>query len=201
LVPRERRRHSFATHLLAATILDMKLAIVAYPELDEADRQWIETIRHIHDPQAARIGVHITLVFPLDGSASDLESETEAVARARQPIRFVIHHAAAVPDTFSRLVHVFLVPDEGSAQIAELHDNLYAGRLRPHLRSDIAYIPHMTVGAAVDWAAAERLASEFGDRARTIHGRITNLHVVDVGGARVRTFTSHRLGDVAGTAG
>jgi len=32
----------------------MRLAIVAYPDLDEEDRQWIEGVRRIHDPQALK---------------------------------------------------------------------------------------------------------------------------------------------------
>jgi 2'-5' RNA ligase len=178
----------------------MKLAIVAYPELDDGDRLWIEGIRDLHDPQAARIPVHFTLVFPLDGLASDLDSDLRAVVRAEQPIPFAIRHAIAVPDTFSRLVHVFLVPDRGRTQIAELHDRLYAGRLRLHLRGDITYVPHMTVGATSDVAAAGRLASACDERARAVRGRIANLHLVDVGAARVRTITSHWLGD-GGIAG
>ena len=47
----------------------MKLAIVAYPSLDEADRQWIESFRTTHDPQRVRIGVHFTLVFPVEATA------------------------------------------------------------------------------------------------------------------------------------
>ena len=60
----------------------MRYAVVAYPKLEEADRLWIETIRARHDPQAALIPAHFTLMFPapvdlevvkaeLDGSASD----------------------------------------------------------------------------------------------------------------------------------
>jgi len=176
----------------------MKLAIVAYPSLDEAHRQWIEAVRRIHDPQAARIAVHFTLVFPLDGLADDLQSEMEAVARASQPIQFAIGHAAAVPDRFSRAVHVFLVPEDGGAEIAGLHDLLYAGRLRGHLRSDIPYVPHLTVGATEDSAVAERLASELQDRARSVRGVIAGLHLVNLGERQVRSVTTYRLGGAAG---
>ena len=44
----------------------MTLAIVAYPSLDETDRQWIESFRATHDPQSPRIDVHFTLVFPVE---------------------------------------------------------------------------------------------------------------------------------------
>ena len=39
-------------------------AVVAFPLLDADDRQWIESIRAKHDPEAKRIAAHFTLVFP-----------------------------------------------------------------------------------------------------------------------------------------
>ena len=42
----------------------MKVAVVAYPTLADHDRVWIEYVRQAHDPQAVRIAVHFTLVFP-----------------------------------------------------------------------------------------------------------------------------------------
>jgi 2'-5' RNA ligase len=179
-----------------AAILDMKLAIVAYPALDEGDRHWIEAIRQRYDPQASRIAVHFTLVFPLDGLAADITSELEAVARATEPIQFAIGQTTAVPDVLSRVIHVFLVPGDGHTQIATLHDSLYAGQLHAHLRSDIAYIPHVTVGVVEDSAAAERLATEIGGRARTVRGRIDRLDLIDIGGGQVRTISSYLLGGV-----
>lgn len=180
----------------------MKLTIVAYPDLHEQEaRQWIEAFRQIHDPEAARIAVHFTLVFPLDAAASDLESEVQAAARATQPIRFAIRDAKAVPDTLSSVTHIFLVPDEGSAQIAELHGRLYAGQLRVHRRSDIPFIPHMTIGAAQDSESASELASGLDVRQRVVHGTIARLHVVDVGNAHARAVRTYPLGDTAGASG
>ena len=179
----------------------MKLAVVAYPDLDEEDRQWIEAYRRAHDPQATRIAAHFTLVFPLDAAVNDVEPEVQDVARATQPIRFAIRDAKAVPDKLSNATHVFLVPDEGGLQIAKLHGDLYAGRLRVHLRSDIPFIPHMTVGAAQDLASAERLASEVWRRRRVVYGTISNLHVIDVVNKHVRTVGTYLLGNTAGAVG
>lgn len=50
---------------------EMKLAVVAYPSLDQDDRQWIDSFRTSHDPQAG-IGVHVTLMFPVFQNISSL---------------------------------------------------------------------------------------------------------------------------------
>ena len=125
----------------------------------------------------------------------DLESETEAVARARQPIRFVIHHAVAVPDTFSRLVHVFLVPDEAAPRSQNCTTismpagcGLTCAQTSP--------IPHMT-HECVDWARPSGWLRVRRPGTCTIHGRITNLHKPPMSVAREFASTSHRLGDVA----
>ena len=72
----------------------MKLAIVAYPSLDEADRQWIELFRAEHYPQSPRIGVHFTLVFPTEANPHDLDPEIAEAARSIQAISMRITCAA-----------------------------------------------------------------------------------------------------------
>jgi len=87
------------------------------------------------------------------------------------------------------------VPDEGGAQIATLHDRLYAGALRPHLRSDIPFVPHMTIGAVQDLQFAERLAKELGVGSRTVRGVVGDMELVDVAEHRVRSITTFTLGN------
>ena len=175
----------------------MRLAIVAYPDLDEEDRKWIEGVRRIHDPQAERLEVHFTLVFPYDAAASDLEPEVHEVARRTQPIRFAIRHVKAVPDKLGPATHVFLVPEDGAREIEKLHDQLYAGQLRVHLRSDIPFIPHMTIGTCQDLETAARLASELRGRPRVVRGTISNLQLIDVERVPVRTISTCVLGSTS----
>ncbi len=176
----------------------MKLAIVAYPNLDEIDRQWIESFRAKHDPQASRLGVHFTLVFPFEAAPSDLGPELAEVAQSTPPIAFAIHGSKVVRDVLRNDSHVFLVLAEGDAQIATLHDRLYAGALRTHLRADIPFVPHMTVGTAPDSEVAERLAGEIEVRSRMVRGTIANFALVDVGTPRVQSITTYVLGNAAG---
>jgi len=171
------------------------LAIVAYPGLERADREWIEAIRTRHDPQAALIGVHFTLVFPADSSASDLAAEASAVAAATAPIPFAIRRASATPDALGGAGgHVFLVPDEGAREIAALHHRLYQGVMRPHLRADIPFTPHMTVAACPDMAACEHLARAINREPRGIRGALESVEVIEVGASRVRSIGAFVLG-------
>ena len=106
---------------------EMKLAIVAYPTLDEVDRQWIESFRTKHDPHASRLGVHFTLVFPVDAVPGELEPDLELAARTIQPIAFELWSTHVVRDLVGSDALIFLVPSVGGPQIEALHDRLYAG--------------------------------------------------------------------------
>ena len=171
----------------------MTLAIVAFPRLDERDRQWIESFRAMHEPQASRIALHFTLVFPCDTDPDEIGGEVEAAARSTSPISFAIRRAVAIPDAFGARSNVFLVPDEGGAEITTLHERLYAGALGRHLRTDIPFVPHITIGATGDAAAAEALAQDLDVASRAVTGTITTLDVVDVGSHLVRSVTTYTL--------
>jgi 2'-5' RNA ligase len=170
----------------------MKLAIVAYPQIAPSDLEWIENFRALHDPQSSRIAVHFTLVFPFEGTSADLGPELAATAQAFPPISFAIREATVVREG-PNSSHVFLVPGEGDAQIRALHDRLYSGLLRTHLRAEMPFVPHMTIGAAADTHEAEQLALEIAAAAPLIAGQLTALEVVDVGGTQVRPLAAHRL--------
>jgi 2'-5' RNA ligase len=176
------------------------LAIVSYPSLDEVDRQWIESVRARHDPQAARIGVHFTLVFPTNASPAEVTAEAAAVARSARPIPFTIRRARAVCDVGGG-GHVFLLPDEGRGEIATLHDRLYQGVLRPHLRADIPFTPHMTVAAGSDLAACEGLVQELGLDHRTVQGILRRIELVTLEKPRVDSIATFVLGRSGGVCG
>jgi 2'-5' RNA ligase len=175
----------------------MNIAVVAYPMMDDADSQWISAFRKKHDPQSVRIGVHFTLVFPVEGSPSRLASEIAAVARSIAPIAFAIRRTEIVFDALGNRSLVFLVPDEGALEITTLHDRLYAGVLRPHLRAEIPFVPHLTIGAAAEYSAAQRAAAELDVGSRVVRGRIEQVVLVNVGLPIVQTVATYALGDAA----
>lgn len=170
------------------------LAIVAYPELDAADRDWIEAFRSRHDPQAPRIAVHFTLVFPADESPAAVTAEASAIARSTGAIPFTIRAVAVVPDIAGNGGHVFLVPDEGRDEITKLHDRLYDGVMQPHLRADIPFTPHLTVAAGADLAWCESVARGLDLDPRTVRGTLRRIDLVNVDQPRVRSIASFALG-------
>lgn len=170
------------------------LAVVSYPLLEEDDRRWIEAIRARHDPQAARLGVHFTLVFPAQVLPAEAAMEVSTVARAATPITFAIRRARAVPDPLGGGAHVFLVPDEGREEIARLHDQLYQGVLQPHLREDGPFTPHLTVAAGSDLNWCEDLAQALNGHQRTVRGTLASIELINVEGHRVVPIGSFPLG-------
>jgi 2'-5' RNA ligase len=171
----------------------MKLAIVGFPDLDADDRHWIESFRAVHDPQAARLSVHFTLVFPLEARLEDLEAEAVAVADVTAPIDFEIQRADVVVDRLGQGSHIFLVPDEGAANIVALHERLYSGVLKPQRRNDVPYLPHLTVGLAADTLGALELAASLDIGARLVRGQLGALDIVDVSAPRVRSVGTYPL--------
>jgi len=174
------------------------LAIVSYPSISEDDRHWIESVRAKHDPQATRIGVHFTLVFPIDASPAAVAAEVAAVAAAARPIPFTIRRARAVADVVGAGCHVFLVPREGRVEIATLHDRLYQGALRPYLRADIPFTPHMTIAAGSDLAECEGLIQELSLDHRTVQGALRRIELVNLETPRVDSSATFVLGASGG---
>jgi 2'-5' RNA ligase len=170
----------------------MSLAIVAYPQMADDDRRWIEDFRRAHDPQASLIAAHFTLVFPAEVPADDLVGHASTVLHDFPPFSFVLGRARTVKSVFGQGAHVFLVPDHGATRIIDLHDRLYSGFLEPHLRTDIPFIPHITVAAHVDVDACERLAATWNEQSREIRGEVTGVDVVP-GEAQARSLVHLEL--------
>jgi len=173
--------------------IGMKIAVVAYPRLRTTDRDWIEAFRAQHDPQSSKIRVHFTLVFPVEVIPSALATDIRTAATATDALTFAVRHAAVVRDALTGDHHIFLVPDQGAAELVALHDRLYAGTLAAHLRSDIQFAPHMTIGTASDRETAERFA-EAAHVHHVVRGTVETLTLVDVGQTTVTTIATYDLG-------
>lgn len=172
-----------------------RLAIVAYPTLDKPDQPWIDEIRGAHDPQAFRIGPHFTLVFPFQAVAAEVASELSAIAAVAKRVPFTIRRAEGVRDVVAGVGgHVFLVPDEGSAEITDLHDRLYAGALRSHRRADVPFVPHITVGADSDFERCHILADALNQDRRIVRGVLDRIALVNVAISPVQPVNVVSLG-------
>jgi len=168
--------------------------VVSYPVLSAEDRQWIESIRARHDPQASLIPAHVTLVFPTGDGPSGAADEVAAVAKAFRAVPFVIRWARAVRDIQGAGGHVFLVPDEGFDGMAALHKALYSGGFAPTRVPDVLFIPHITVGAAPDFSTCETIARSLSPLERQVRGRVETLDLIEVHAGRVHSLHQWRLG-------
>jgi len=168
-----------------------RLAVVSYPLLDAADRARIDAIRAERDPRAAMIAPHFTLVFPVEARTAEVLAAVEATARSHGSFAFELRSVLAVRDTPGPGGHVFLVPENGRAELVALHAHLHGGSLR---RADLPFLPHVTVGADPDFGRCEAIAGRLNGDWRTIAGRVESLTIVEIVGTVVTPIAKRRLG-------
>jgi 2'-5' RNA ligase len=171
-------------------------AVVAFPLLSAEDRQWIESIRAKHDPEAKRIGAHFTLVFPVVLPLRATEAHVARVAHSTEPIRFVLRRATVVPDAIGSGGHVFLIPENGRDALGGLHDRLYEGALHAHLRRHTTFTPHVTVAAGTAIDPLHALAGELNTKNLGIRGSVSEIVLIDVTPGEIRHVAHFPLGSV-----
>ena len=153
------------------------LFTVAFPEIADAHRRLIDEFRREHDPQAALVPPHFTLAFGCtDVAELDYLRHVESIARAVAPVRFHCRCALPGSDHAGTRAHVYLVPDEGHAAIALLHDRLHTGVLAGR-RLPLPYTPHITIGSCSDFAQARDLCDELNLLGIDVAGTLPALTV------------------------
>lgn len=165
-----------------------RFAVAWFPAFDGIER--LEAFRLRHDPMAANVAAHLSLVFPFPTAHSRLQVETH--------VRRVVSHWPPIPVTFRSVrIHanefLFLMASRGAASIAGLHDRLYTRSLQPHLRRELPYEPHVTLARYSDFPrldaafaeAQDELAGEFSDVIREVtllrlegNGKIASLAAI-----------------------
>ena len=78
----------------------MSLLVIAYPEIEQSNYDWIESLRIKYDQAYYNIvRPHFTLVFPAEGIAeSDFIKHVEARVGTVPPIPFVLRSASTIYD-------------------------------------------------------------------------------------------------------
>jgi len=171
-------------------------AVVAFPLFEADDRQWIESIRARHDPEAKRIPAHFTLVFPVVLSLRAMETHVARVALSTVPIKFVLRRAAVVPDALVAGGHVFLIPEEGRDALGGLHERLYQDVLQPQWKRSASFTPHVTVAAGTATDPLHALAGDLNAKGLSIRGSISEIVLVDVTNGGIWPVTHFPLGPV-----
>lgn len=168
----------------------MSLLVIAYPEIEKSDFDWIQKIRAKDDERYFNVvQPHFTLVFPvMDIAVNTFESHVKKVAKQFNEFYFVLRSAQIVKDSFSDYTDVFLVPEEGYRIFLRLHDLLYTGILENELRLDIPFIPHLGIANNLDPIKCRDLAEKLNSKGIEIVGKISTLSIVEYDFKSVRTI-------------
>jgi 2'-5' RNA ligase len=158
----------------------LSLVVIAYPEIEQRNYDWIESLRIKYDQAYYNIvRPHFTLVFPAEGIAENaLIDHVEACVRRVPPIPFVLRAASIIYDQFTDRWLVLLIPDEGNGRLSRLHDSLYTGILADKWLMKILYIPHVTVAMLEDCQKCKNLTAELNRDGLEIAGLITAVEVM-----------------------
>lgn len=179
-------------------------AAVCFPDLASADRDWIESVRQDHDPKAAIMQAHLTIVYPqavmVEG---DFDTWIERLAPHFSSIALSLASVQAVYDSLTKQTHIFLMPDEsrgGPDEIIDLHRRAYDGVLRKTLDRRVPYQPHITLGAFRCEKAAHAITDRLSCRTPDIACEINAITAVHIKGDAIRIGAAYPLSkdDLAG---
>lgn len=171
-----------------------RLYTITFPKLNPPDQIWVDRTREQNDPDFQKVRPHFTLLFGCtDVSMKVYSQHVASIAKATSTFKFHALRASPGIDHFSTERYVFLVPDEGHSSLLALHDRLYTGPLSPYLRSDLPYIPHITLGRRPTPQTAKLLCDELNSDPISISGAIETLTVVEERNGRVKELRQFAL--------
>ena len=123
---------------------------------------------------------HFAFVFPLEGIGREaFLAEAEKQAQGFGPIAFEIRCAILNKHAFLPYYHLLLVPEKGYSKIIRLHDRLYSGLFRPHLRLGIDFIPHTGIANSKDAEQVKQWVDTWNQEEFCLRGRIASLTVIE----------------------
>jgi 2'-5' RNA ligase len=147
-------------------------AVVAVPRGEVmAD---VEAIRLRHDPLAARLPAHVTLVFPFDSDIGDdaLRSHVERSVASASPFALRLGRIIPLDD-----LHLGVTITTGSGSIVELHEQLYTGPLADHRSAVHRFVPHVTIGRFGQRSAMETASRELPSIELMIDSIVTTVTI------------------------
>jgi len=173
----------------------MLLAVISYPVLILTDYYLIQEIRARYDIDNHKfIKPHFTFIFPCSGiNQDDFCGHVEKRIEGFNSFDFRINRVELNTDPSGDSWHLFLVPEKGFEQIIKLHDSLYTEILNEKLRTDIPYIPHITVGRFENERDGEKVYEEMNNQKLTISGRISTIEVIAIENNQLKTIRSFEL--------
>ncbi len=118
----------------------MYLALVYYPKIDH---KGFHHFRITYEPYAGLLPPHIPFIFPMEASfgKENLKNHILDVIEGWHAFEM---HFCKLEKTWDHWL--FLGAEEGNEKAILLHDQLYSGKLKPYLRKDLPYTPHIGLG-------------------------------------------------------
>jgi len=153
--------------------------VIAYPDIDTGDFNWIQEIRKSHDPMYFNVvKPHVTLVFGTEKlDSQQLADFVKTKIQNFHPFSIRFDSTKVVEDDSGNFFHLFLVPSAGYNEIQQLHDILYTDALKGELRLDIPFIPHVGIGTSTSEQEMINLSDSI--KGKVIEGRLNKLTVVE----------------------
>ena len=152
----------------------MLRSVLIFPKFSQMTD--INKIRRCYDNLYQHIAPHISLVFPFDNDLADetiVQVVTDVIKRQQQ---FDMRLTAVSGDPVHG--YVWLVVDQGSKILTELHDALYAEPiLNPYYREDLPYQPHVTVAQGLSQLQAEHLMIALKNETYDLTATITEVAI------------------------
>jgi 2'-5' RNA ligase len=118
---------------------------------------WIDDVRRRHDPIAAAVPPHFTLVYPFEASLPPgaLRAHMVHALAGFSPLDVALAGVSGADGEYLRYDI-----KQGNDTLIALHDRLYSGPLASYLDITRSYQPHMTIGRIADAAAWRRVLDE-----------------------------------------
>ena len=150
----------------------MVYAIVIYPSLEDDSK--LQELRKKYSPYYNVIKPHITLVFPFPDIDRE-EMENHICKILESFTRFNLRLVGLVRSFDNWL---FLGVEEGNERIVELHNQLYTGILREHLRKDIEFTPHVGLGLFKTDEEYQKAESEARELNLDYRCKVESIHLL-----------------------
>jgi hypothetical protein len=171
------------------------LYTLAFPSLSASDSAFIEGFRaEHHGAQSKVVAAHFTMVFGCNSVAqAEYLRHVQGVAQTTGSVGFTCRYAMLGADNEDDAGYVFLVPDQGLAELSLLHDQLYTGILSSHLCMDIPFVPHITIGRLAERRTAKALCDTLNRRGIEIEGSVGSVTVGLLENGRIRGLARFEL--------
>ncbi len=157
-----------------------------FPDLSQ--HTWIFEFRKLHDPKAAFVAPHITLINPTSDFADvAMADEVRRTAEKTNKFEAIFRSAIVMPELINEgkySAYVFLVPDEGFSRIINLRNELYSGMLKTSLRLDIPFVPHITIGSGLSLDIAKELVDNLNSKPIEIRTLVDKVSLVEISGTQ-----------------